>query len=139
MSALGDYLAATGRRPWAWGTDDCCTFTADWCVALGYPDPLAFLRGQYADEAGALEHVRRHGLVRLAARGYRSIGLERTADPLPGDVAVLRRPTAGTDTTMAVCAIRLENERWATRLERGISVDEGGVLLAAWRVEWARR
>lgn len=135
---IGEYLAEAAHKPWAWGVADCCTFTADWCIAVGYPDPMAFIREKYATEAEAIAHVRRAGLVRLAARGYRSIGLARTDAPLIGDVGVLRRPTMGADTTGVVCAIRVSKERWATRLEQGISVDEGGELLAAWRVEWAR-
>lgn len=133
---LGDYLASAARQPWQWSVRDCCTFTADWCVAVGLPDPMAFIRGRYHDEASAMEFVRKSGLVRLASRGYRSIGLERTDDPQPGDVAVLKRPTL--DGHNAVCAIRT-GERWATLLERGLSVDEGGELLAAWRVPWAGR
>lgn len=133
---LGEYLQRTAQTPWAWdGSADCCTFTADWCVAVGYPDPMAFIRGSYASEAEALARVRRAGLLRLAQRGYKSIGLVRTLAPRCGDVAVLRRPTVEGDDV--VCAIR-SSDRWVTRLERGISVDEGGTLLRAWRVNWAK-
>lgn len=133
---LGNYLASVARTPWAYGPADCCTFVADWCVAVGYPDPMAFIRGTYHSEAEALEHLQRSGLLRLASRGFKSIGLKVTRAPLHGDVAVFRRPTL--DGEHAVCAIRT-GERWATRLEQGISVDEGGTLLRAWRVEWARQ
>lgn len=136
MSALGDYLAVAGRQPWNYSEHDCCTFVANWCVACGYPDPMAFIRGRYTTEAQALELVRKTGLLRLAMRGFQSIGLEPTDDPLCGDVAVIRRATVDGDNV--VCAIR-SADRWVSLLERGLIVDAGGDLLRAWRVEWARR
>lgn len=141
MTALGDYLASAAREPWNHGDKpgpkrDCCTFTADWCLAVGYPDPMAFIRDRYATSGEALELVQKTGLLRLAARGYRSIGLKATKEPLCGDVAVIRRPTV--DGYNVVCAIRSAG-RWVTLLERGLIVDEGGDLLRAWRVEWERR
>lgn len=137
MSALGEYLRAESLRPWGYGTGrDCCTFVADWCVSVGYPDPMAFIRGRYANEAEALAHVRKSGLLRLARRGFESIGLERTKAPTCGDVAIIKRPML--DGSEAVCAIK-SGDRWAIPLERGISIDEGGDLLAAWRVEWAKQ
>jgi hypothetical protein len=140
LSRLGDYLAAVGRDPWNYGDKpgpkrDCCTFTADWCLALGYPDPMAFIRDKYASEAEALELIKTHGgLVKLATTGYASIGLERIRDGSwrPGDVGVLARPMI--DGSDAMCAIRTET-RWVMRLDRGLIADEGGQVLRAWRVE----
>lgn len=141
MSALGDYLATVGRQPWNYGDKpgpkrDCCTFPADWLIACGYPDPMAFIRDDYSNEAEALALVRKHGLVRLATKGYASIGLKRTRDPQTGDVAVLRRPMI--DDSKEVCAIR-SGDRWVMLLERGLVVDEGGKVLRAWRVEWEKQ
>lgn len=93
-------------------------------MAVDYPDPMAFIRDTYATEAGALERVRKAGLLRLAARGYKSIGLERTNDPQPGDVGVLERVTADGGTEV-VSAIHVSDGRWATRQERGLCIDEG--------------
>lgn len=135
MSALGTYLERIARQPWDPGNRDCCTFLADWCVALGYPDPMAFIRGSYASDEEALELIERRGLVRLATRGFESIGLERTKEPLTGDVAIIRRPTE--DNANITGAIR-SGERWITLMARGIVVDEGGKLLRAWRLEWER-
>lgn len=140
MTALGAYLERVGREGWNYGDKpgprrDCCTFPADWCLEVGYADPMAFIRGEYANEAEALALVAKHGLVRLATRGYASIGLKRTLAPRSGDVAVLRRPMI--DNSSAVCAIR-SGDRWVMLLERGLVVDEGGTVLRAWRVEWER-
>lgn len=141
MADLGAYLERVARRPWNHGDkagakQDCCTFGADWCVFAGYPDPMAFIREAYASEEEALALVRKSGLVKLATRGFESIGLKRTKAPRTGDVAVIRRPTEDGDNI--VCAIR-SGERWITLMERGIVVDEGGTLLRAWRVAWARQ
>lgn len=143
MNALGDYLAEVGRQPWNYGDKpgprrDCCTFTADWCIVAGYDDPMAFIRGTYSNEAEALDLVEKHGLVKLATRGYRSIGLKRVRRGAvqTGDVAVLQRPMV--DDSSVVCAIR-SGDRWVMLLERGLVVDEGGTVLRAWRVEWAKQ
>lgn len=140
MGALGEYLADAARTPWNYGDrpgpkHDCCTFGSDWVVRCGYPDPMAALREAYGNEAEALELMRGTGLLRLAARGCRSIGLKRTTAPTCGDVAVIRRPTAEGDNI--TCAIR-SGERWVTLRERGLVVDEGGELVRAWRVIWEK-
>lgn len=135
MTALGDYLSEVGRTPWQWGTRDCCTFPADWCVRAGYPDPMAFIRGTYSTEAEALGHATSPGLLKLATKGYESIGLQRTKQPESGDVAVIQRPTeAG---PAMVCAIR-SGDRWVMLTERGLVVDGGGKALRIWRVQWAK-
>ena len=143
MSLLGEYLNDVGRLPWNYGDKpgprrDCCTFPADWCLVAGYDDPMVFIRGTYSNEAEALALVKKYGLVKLATRGYRSIGLKRiTASKVEsGDVAVLQRPMV--DDSKVVCAIR-SGDRWVMLLERGLVVDEGGTVLRAWRVEWAKQ
>lgn len=133
MSTLGAYLHAVAQQPWDWGTGDCCTFAADWCVALGYPDPMAAIRGTYSTEAEALALLKRHGLLRLVDRGARGIGVKRTDDPRTGDVGLIRR--LGPGGMDAVCAIRSE-DRWVSRLERGLYVDEAGELVRAWGLRY---
>ncbi len=136
MSLLGDYLHDVARRPWDWGKRDCCTFPADWCIIAGHPDPMAFIRGTYGSEAEALALAKDPGLLKLATRGYASIGLMRTKQPETGDVAVIRRPTE--DGLNMACAIR-SGDRWVTLMERGLVVDSGDALLRAWRVQWAKQ
>lgn len=135
MTMLGEYLGEVARRPWDWGTRDCCTFPADWCIRAGYPDPMAFIRGTYGSAAEATAHVAGTGLLKLATRGFASIGLQRTKQPTCGDVAVIARHTDdGADVS---CAIR-SGDRWVTLMERGLVVDAGGKPLRIWRVQWAR-
>lgn len=130
MSPLGAYLLANGQKPWDWGTVDCCTFAADWCVSLEFPDPMAAIRGAYETEAEAQALVQKHGLLRLVDRGLRGIGWARTLDPKTGDIGLVRRMgPVGTDT---VCAIRSEG-RWVTRTAGGYYSDDAGELLRAWK------
>lgn len=120
---LGDYLRDAAMRPF--GLDGCCTFVADWCVALGYPDPMAFIRGAYASPEEVAALLRKPGLLRLAHRGFEGIGLEQTVEPKSGDVGIIARATD--DGLGHCCAIR-SGERWASRLEGGLLVAESPAL-----------
>lgn len=135
MSALGEYLRDSAKAPWAWSAKDCCTFVADWCIRVGYPDPMAWIRGTYATEEEAMAQVRKHGLLKLAARGFASIGLKRTRVPQDGDVAVVKTLTDEGDNVC--CAIR-STGRWVSLIEHGIVADADAVPLRIWRVQWAR-
>ncbi len=44
-----------------WGKNDCCTFAAGAVEAMTGVDPMAFARGHYATETGALRLIKRHG------------------------------------------------------------------------------
>ena len=50
--ALVGFLNARARTPFAWGSNDCCSFAADAVVAITGTDPMADLRG-YDSETGA--------------------------------------------------------------------------------------
>jgi len=124
---LGEYLLAVVAKPF--GVDGCCTFVADWCVELGHPDPMAFIRGSYASAEEVAALLQKPGLLRLAHRGFESIGLPQTLEPATGDVGVIHRLTD--DHVDIVCAIR-SGERWVSRLDRGLLVAEAPTI-RAWR------
>lgn len=50
---LAAFLAERQGLPFAWGVNDCVTFTADAVRAVTGLDPLGPLRGQWSDAAGA--------------------------------------------------------------------------------------
>lgn len=52
---LAAFVEARRHVPFAWGSNDCATLAADAVLALTGQDPLATLRGQWADEAQARE------------------------------------------------------------------------------------
>jgi hypothetical protein len=142
MSVLGEYLAEVARLPWNHGDRpgpkrDCCTFPADWCIRAGYPDPMAFIRHAYASEEEAAAAIKAGGgLLKLASKGFASIGLKRTRQARDGDVAVIHRATM--DALNVTCAIR-SSDRWITLTDRGLLAHDGDKVLRAWRVEWAAR
>jgi hypothetical protein len=91
---LAEFLHEKRASRFAWGTNDCCLFAADWLVALGKPDLMADFRGKYSDARGAIalwrpvEGYAQEGATRLAA------GLTPVEDPARlarrGDIALVR-------------------------------------------------
>jgi hypothetical protein len=82
---LPAYIA--GGRSFAWGTNDCCTFAADWLVVLGKPDPMEGVRGTYQTAKEAMRLYRAGLLDRVT---------ERLGEPMDnplcaqrGDIAVV--------------------------------------------------
>jgi hypothetical protein len=56
---LDDYLREHERRPFAWGSHDCCTFAACCVEALTGENPMR--RYRYRTERGALRALARDG------------------------------------------------------------------------------
>jgi hypothetical protein len=130
---LGEYFARAGRTPWWWGGDDCCTFLADWALERGHPDPMAFIRGRYRSESGALRRIREGGgLVALATRGFADIGIPVWTGPAQdGFGGVIERETEDRGADVA-CGIYSAG-RWVTRGVRGLIVAPA-VALATWEL-----
>jgi len=59
---LGELLDARRRTPFAWGSNDCCTFAADCVLAVTGVDPGAGLR-DYSTEKEAVLSLRKYGGV----------------------------------------------------------------------------
>jgi hypothetical protein len=49
MSPLSAFINRHLPEPFAWGSHDCCTFTADWVLACRGVDPMAGLRMTYSN------------------------------------------------------------------------------------------
>lgn len=111
-ASLREYLAECSRRPFQWGTFDCCTFAADWIFTNTGWDPMADLRGRYSSEFGALRLIREAGGLEnlLSARMGRCVGRDV---PL---AAVLTYP--GQE---PACAIPV-GARWAHLTPDGVSI-----------------
>lgn len=45
---LADFIETRRHVPFAWGSQDCCTFASDAVLAIYGVDPMAEFRGQYA-------------------------------------------------------------------------------------------
>lgn len=112
MPDLGEYLKAVGGKPWIWGKSDCTTFSADWLILCGRPDPMARWRGAYDSEESCAALLKQSsGLLPLWLLG---MGEPDCLEPALGDVGVVQMwgHQGG--------AIFL-GERWAVRSPRGWS------------------
>ena len=117
MSDLGEYLREQGGKRRQAGTFDCVTIVADWCIANGYPDPMAHQRGAYDSEDAAQELIgEAGGLVALFDEFLGAVGIVGCDDaPQPGDIGVVNvmgHEAGGVFT----------GERWALVGERGIAL-----------------
>lgn len=123
--ALGDYLlrAATGKPS---GAIPCGFFSADWVVAQGGPDPLAFMRRDSETKAAA--RFARYGTLELARLGAIDAGLAEVDKPRTGDVGVIERAS---DCGGVVCAIYSDG-KWVSLGQRGLDAGPA-VALAVWR------
>jgi len=121
---LGDYLIAASRRKHVYGAHDCCTFVADWCIANGWPDPMAEWRAGYADASPAHD-----GLLLLFVAGMGGAGLPVTLEPVEGDVGVV---TVFGQEAGAV----FTGKRWALVAPRGLAFvsADPAILVKAWGV-----
>lgn len=59
--ALSEYLAAKRAEPFAYATNDCCTFAAGAVLAMTGVDPMAEYRGRYFTRLGSLRALRTIG------------------------------------------------------------------------------
>ncbi|WP_373962482.1 DUF6950 family protein [Kosakonia sacchari] len=81
-------MKAAEKRPFSWGENDCCLFSADCALAMCGEDFAAVLRGTYHTETGAKKVLLRNG-------GTLEKVLGRFLDEVPvklaqrGDIAVV--------------------------------------------------
>jgi hypothetical protein len=125
---LGKFVAQMARTPFVWGSTDCIMCVASWVALVHGVDYAADLRGTYHDEAGCLAVLKAGGgLPVIVARRMRAAGIGRTADPRPGDIAVVR--TCG----VHVGAIRIDGQ-WIVKGSRGVYGLRDLQSAAAWRI-----
>lgn len=127
------WMAANKRL--VWGEWDCALWLADWYrFGTGKPDPVADWRGKYHDAESARALCGPLGFPRMIQRMAERAGLERTRDPIRGDIGIIRtRPG-----NVIVGAIRA-NSFWTFPHERGgiasINPREPALrILMAWRI-----
>ncbi len=96
---LARFIEERRRMPFAWGSNDCCLFAADWVLASTGRDLAAEYRGQYATALGALRFVQSaggvEGLVERAGGRRVDEKLARRGDIIARDV--------GNGTGLGVC------------------------------------
>ena len=113
------------RRPFAWGTHDCCIFAADMVQAQTGVDLAADLRGSYSDAAGAARALATLGGIEVAGA--------RAGEEIPplhaqvGDIGLVHFD--GRD-MLAVCS----GMHWLTPATRGMGAQPFASASRAWRV-----
>lgn len=58
---LDAYVREAQTQPFVWGTHDCCTFAADWVLAITGVDPMGPWRGEYRTASGAQRLTQERG------------------------------------------------------------------------------
>lgn len=109
-AALDAHVHARADMPFAWASNDCCTFADDWVQLVRGADPMADLRALYLALAARSGQV---GAALYAARALREAGgllalvVARMGAPLAGTLAqvgdvALVRDGAGRS-SMGIC------------------------------------
>lgn len=128
---LDRFLAHNASLAWSPGLwVDCCLALAEWAMWLGYPDPVAHLRGTYAEGQGQVDAlVRGGGAVSLVSACARAIGAKPTTIPARGDVGVVGSPT----NIIRQFGVIHDGSGWLTRSRTGWSRLTGRTL-SAWKI-----
>jgi hypothetical protein len=96
---LTRFIEDRRRTPFAWGSNDCCLFAADWVLAATGRDIASDYRGRYSSALSALRFVKDGGGVEamLERAGGQSVhpSLARRGDVIARDV--------GSGTGLGVC------------------------------------
>lgn len=126
---LGDYLTGP-LLPFDFVRSDCCRWADGWVQARGHRSPIKALGLHWTTEKGALRVIKRGGgLVDLWTRGMTAVGVPEAAEPQPGDVAVIERPTL--DRLNQALAI-YTGSRWASLCLAGMEYGPA-TPLKVWR------
>lgn len=73
---LAEHMASVKDLPFAWVSNDCCTFAAAAVIAITGTDLMAPLRGRYAGKPGAVRLIARAG-------GLQALVSQYLGEPLP--------------------------------------------------------
>lgn len=125
---LDQLIAASLRRPFAWGQMDCCLWAADAVLAATGRDLAAGLRGTYASEDEAAAVLERLG--GLAAVGALAGPAVPPLAAARGDVGLVE---FGGRLSLAVC----DGPHWLVAGRRGVVPVPFDAATAAWRVAHA--
>lgn len=125
---LDRFLETWASRPFREGERDCALQVADWVRINTGIDPAADLRGRYSTPTGMVRLLRRRGgLCAVMTACAEIAGLEETAEPVRGDVGLIRLP--GGQEVAGICTGRL----WAVAASSGLFGSRAEVV-RAWRI-----
>lgn len=125
-------------EPFVYGESDCCLSVADWVKHVTGVDVAADLRLTYTDLTSCQRETNwRRDPLGVTTWCMEEVGsFERTAEPVAGDVGVLRALVGGRPVPFAGICLG-EGHGWAAKAERGAVQIRGKDLvevLRAWRI-----
>lgn len=85
---LAAYLEPLHARPFAWGSHDCCIFSAGAVEAMTGVDPMPEFRGRYTTAIGSVRALKRFGAGTLEATLDRKFGLVPPSLAQRGDIVM---------------------------------------------------
>ncbi len=97
--ALNEYIERKRRAPFAWGSNDCCLFAADWVQICTGVDYAQAWRGSYSSGLGAVRLLDEAGGVEAMVD---ALGLQRVAPQLAGRGDIVAQE-AGRGMTLGIC------------------------------------
>jgi hypothetical protein len=107
---LAAYLDPLRARPFAWGTHDCCIFTAGAVEAMTGVDPMPEFRGRYSTAIGSARALTRFGKGTLEATLDAKFEAVPEALAHRGDI-IMSDGALGICWGSALIAVGLEGER----------------------------
>lgn len=125
------YLAERANAQFEWGSNDCCTFAADWVWRVTGADPMALLRGAYSDEESAARAIAKDapGLGALVTALLAMEPLPLVATTQRGDVVLFE---SGAGPALGVC---VGANFAAVRPAGGLGYFSMRHAVKAWRIE----
>lgn len=125
--------------PFIWGETDCALVCGDWIASVTGTDPFDAIRMTY-DSPGTCQ--KETGFLRdpvdAVGRYLEAAGLPRTADPVKGDVGVVKVLLEGV--VRPVTGLCLGDGRWAVKSPGGVTTLSPRAVLGvmqAWSVGYA--
>jgi len=105
---LNDYVDAARRTPFAWGTQDCVTFTAGWQTIATGVDNFAPFRGKYDSELSAFRIMHGKGVHTMDEAGDYLFGkrINDVAYAQRGDIVLVEGALGIVVGAKAVCSTR---------------------------------
>jgi len=110
-SRLADFIQAASRRPFQYGSHDCCLMPCDGVLAITGVDPAKKLRGRYKTIRGARSALRRFaggGLIEAVEKIAADLGAPEVALSFArrGDICLVTDTElveTGFDAMLAIC------------------------------------
>ena len=98
-SLLAQFIEARREQPFAWGSNDCCIFAANWVETCTGVDHALAWRGRYSSGLGAARFLDEAGGVEALVD---ALGLQRVAPQLAGRGDIVAQET-GRGMTLGIC------------------------------------